>query len=248
MMDLVTLVTLCSLGVDPKLMHALVWHQSGGEPWSFSAPDEREPRVYRKLRDAVREVRLLNNDGPIRVGLTGLATNAAAVTETTFLPCPNIAAASRQINQLTARCEANPGSKSDPTFCAIAAYRGSWERPNTAFARAVNASVANDDAPNFDMPKETGMDMRDALFGMPSAPSAAPPLRSDGAMDDADRAWSSELFPAKPERSNQPPSPASIDAPAAVKHQPRSGQGVRSPIAKATIGSLFVPRSSSREP
>ena len=54
-MDLVTLVTLCALGVDPKLMHALVWHQSGGEPWSFSAPGEREPRVYRKLREAVRE-------------------------------------------------------------------------------------------------------------------------------------------------------------------------------------------------
>ena len=67
MMDLVTLVTLCSLGVDPKLMHALVWQQSGGEPWSFIVPGEREPRVYRKLRDAVREVRLLDNDGPIRV-------------------------------------------------------------------------------------------------------------------------------------------------------------------------------------
>ncbi len=47
MMDLVTLVTVCSLGVDPKLMHALIWHQSGGEPWSFTIPGEREPRVYR---------------------------------------------------------------------------------------------------------------------------------------------------------------------------------------------------------
>ena len=55
MMDLVTLVTLCSLGVDPKLMHASVWRQSGGEPWSFTVPGEREPRVYRKLRDAVHE-------------------------------------------------------------------------------------------------------------------------------------------------------------------------------------------------
>jgi hypothetical protein len=100
MMDLVTLITLCSLGVDPKLMHALVWHQSGGEPWSFTVPGEREPRVYRKLRDAVREADALHTDPPIRVGLAGLATNAAAVTETTFLPCQNIAAASRQINQL----------------------------------------------------------------------------------------------------------------------------------------------------
>jgi len=36
--DLVTLVAACALTVDPKLMHALVWHQSGGEPWSFSVP------------------------------------------------------------------------------------------------------------------------------------------------------------------------------------------------------------------
>lgn len=36
MMDLVTLVTACALGVEPKLMHALIWHQSGGEPWAVS--------------------------------------------------------------------------------------------------------------------------------------------------------------------------------------------------------------------
>ena len=105
MMDLVTLVTVCSLGVDPKLMHALIWHQSGGEPWSFTIPGEREPRVYRKLRDAVREAHALPADGPIRVGLTGIVTDASALMETTFLPCPNIAAAARQITQLTARCE-----------------------------------------------------------------------------------------------------------------------------------------------
>ncbi|MFY9828459.1 MAG: hypothetical protein WAK69_07565, partial [Rhodoplanes sp.] len=95
---------ICSLGVDPKLMHALVWHQSGGEPWSFSVPGEREPRVYRKLRDALREANALHTDRPIRVGLAGLVTNASAVTETTFLPCPNIAAApTRSISTLRGR-------------------------------------------------------------------------------------------------------------------------------------------------
>ena len=34
-MDLLTLVTACALTVDPKLMHALVWHHSGGEPWAI---------------------------------------------------------------------------------------------------------------------------------------------------------------------------------------------------------------------
>ena len=37
-MDLVAVVAACALAVDPKLMHALIWHQSGGEPWSFSVP------------------------------------------------------------------------------------------------------------------------------------------------------------------------------------------------------------------
>jgi hypothetical protein len=127
-------------------------------------PGERGPRAYRKLRDAVRQANASNTDRPIRVGLAVLVTNASAVTETTFLPCPNMAAAARQINQLTARREASSQSDSDRTFCGIVAYRGSWERPNTAFARAVRATVANDDAPNFDMPKETGIEAGSTSF------------------------------------------------------------------------------------
>jgi hypothetical protein len=49
-MDLVTLVTACALSVDPKLMHALVWHQSGGEPWAVSVQGEANPRVYPDMR------------------------------------------------------------------------------------------------------------------------------------------------------------------------------------------------------
>jgi hypothetical protein len=68
--DLIALVAACSLTVDPKLMHALVWHQSGGEPWSFSVPAERQASAliqtqplwrcscraptYRPLRDSSR--------------------------------------------------------------------------------------------------------------------------------------------------------------------------------------------------
>ncbi len=105
----------------------------------------------------MRAAHSLPADGPIRVGLTGIATEASTVTETTFLPCPNIAAAARQITQLAKRCETNPRPDVDPTFCAVAAYRGSWERPDTAFRDAVRTSVAKDDAPNFDMPNETGV-------------------------------------------------------------------------------------------
>jgi hypothetical protein len=56
-MDLVTLVTACALAVEPKLMHALIWHQSGGEPWAISVQSEPNPRVYSSMRDAIRETR-----------------------------------------------------------------------------------------------------------------------------------------------------------------------------------------------
>ena len=44
-MDLVTLVTACALSVEPKLMHALIWHQSGGEPWAVAVQNEPMSRV-----------------------------------------------------------------------------------------------------------------------------------------------------------------------------------------------------------
>ena len=57
MMDLVTLVTACALGVEPKLMHALIWHQSSGEPWAVSVQSEPNSRVYSSMQDAIRETR-----------------------------------------------------------------------------------------------------------------------------------------------------------------------------------------------
>src|SRR6478672_9111296 len=56
LMDLVTLVTACALSVEPKLMHALIWHQSGGEPWAVAVQNEPMSRVYSSMQDAVSEV------------------------------------------------------------------------------------------------------------------------------------------------------------------------------------------------
>jgi hypothetical protein len=72
-MDLVTLVTACALGVEPKLMHALVWHQSGGEPWAVAVQNERMPRVYSSMQEAISEAHAISipND-TVRVGLAGL--------------------------------------------------------------------------------------------------------------------------------------------------------------------------------
>src|ERR1700731_3793617 len=100
-MDLVTLVTACSLAVDPKVMHALIWHQSGGEPWSFSVPGGRQQKVNRTIGCALAEAQTaLPGVGPIRVGLTGLAAYPTTATAAMFTPCLNISMAARQITQL----------------------------------------------------------------------------------------------------------------------------------------------------
>ena len=95
-MDLLTLISACALSVDPNIMHALIWEQSGGEPWSFSVPGEAMPRVLPTIRDAIREARtLLPEGGRIRAGLAGLSTDPRSVTAVLFTPCPNITLAAR---------------------------------------------------------------------------------------------------------------------------------------------------------
>ena len=130
-MDLLTLISACALSVDPNIMHALIWEQSGGEPWSFSVPGEAMPRVLPTIRDAIREARtLLPEGGRIRAGLAGLSTDPRSVTAVLFAPCPNITLAARQITRLAERCKM--ASRPDPIYCAIAVYRGSWDRPDTS--------------------------------------------------------------------------------------------------------------------
>ena len=62
-MDLVTLIAACALSIEPKtpppLMHALIWEQSGGEPWSFSLPGESQ--ATRLFHAAGRHARSTGN-------------------------------------------------------------------------------------------------------------------------------------------------------------------------------------------
>src|SRR5437867_8062779 len=112
-MDLVTLITACALNVEPKLMHALIWKQSGGEPWSFSVPGESSFRVLPTLQDAVREAQATRPEADrIHVGLTGLSISPRSLTAVMFAPCPNVTRAARQLAQLAQRC--NTTSKPDP--------------------------------------------------------------------------------------------------------------------------------------
>jgi hypothetical protein len=247
-MDLVTLVTACALTVDPKIMHALIWHQSGGEPWSFTVPGEWQPQVYQTVRDAIRAARAMDRDDiAIRVGLTGLPADPRSVTAAMFAPCPNIAIAARRIAQLGERCKASPRFKSDPIYCAIAAYRGAWDRPDTAFANAVRTSVAKNDAPDFEMPKDTGFDFADVDSAKQPAlrdTATAPPL----APNDWQRGWSSALFPAKPQQLDGPPPQSSASNPRAADAQKFDAQNVRPPNVAPHADGLFVPRPTERRP
>jgi hypothetical protein len=248
-MDLVTLVAACALTVDPKTMHALIWHQSGGEPWSFTMPGERQPRVYHTVRDAIGAVRAMERDSAIRVGLTGISTDRRSVTIAMFAPCPNITLAARQIVQLGERCKTSQRFKGDPIYCAIAAYHGAWDRPDNAFADAVRTSVAKNDAPNFEMPADTGFDFSDggtatqpALHDTAAAPP--PPI----APDDWQRGWSSALFPVKSHQFDIPSADGSATDPRAADAQKSDAPNVRPPTAALHVDGLFVPRSPERRP
>jgi hypothetical protein len=241
-MDLVTLITACALNVEPKLMHALIWKQSGGEPWSFSLPGESVPRVLPTLQDAVREAQPTRPEGDrIRVGLTGLSINPRSVTALMFVPCSNVTLAARQLTQLLARCKTT--SKADPIYCAVAAYRGSWYRPDIGFADAVRATVEEGNAPNFDLPKDAYFDASDIAFEIPTRkpdPAQSTPMSRTG---DRTRGWSSELFPTKSTKPNGTSAGEQNDDRAAEEvHLPGAAAAVPE-TSKATIDRLFVPRS-----
>jgi len=247
-MDLTTLVAVCALAVDPKIMHALIWHQSGGEPWSFTMQGERQPQVYRTVRDAVRAARdIQDGDTAVRVGLTGLSADTRSVTAVTFAPCSNIVIAARQIALLAERCRTSPHFKDNPVYCAIAAYRGSWDRPDNAFADAVRTSVVKNDAPDFEMPATAGIDAAEissarqpTLHDTATAPPTAP--------DDRERARLSPLFPVRSSPSDR----SSIDD--SVRDRPATAEQKSDvPIARPTAtqphaDGLFVPRSAQRIP
>jgi hypothetical protein len=166
-------------------MHALTWHQSGGEPWAFSVSGQHHPQVLKSMQDAVRAARDTQpSTVVIRVGLTGLPGTPRSVTTTMFTPCSNIASAARRIAQLVALCTTSTRSKGDPNRCAIAAYHGSWERPDNGFADRVLASAAKGDAPDFEMPEGTGNDTDEvSSSGHPTprntTPAAAPSVTPD---------------------------------------------------------------------
>jgi len=242
-MDLTTLIAACALTVEPNVMHALIFEQSGGESWSFSVPSESAPRVLPTIQDAVREARSARPDGGrIRVGLTGFSTDSRSVSAVLFAPCPNITLGARRLAQLIRRCKT--ASAPDPTYCAIAAYRGSWERPDTRFADTVRATVEKGNAPNFEMPTDAYFDGNNSASETSTTSARAALTSRELQLDDHMRGWSSALFPTKPSTPDSPSADVhSDDRPAEEAHAPRAATAAPA-TRKMSVDTLFVPRSS----
>jgi Transglycosylase SLT domain len=153
-LDLMSLITVCAIGIDPSIMHALVWHESAGDPWSFSVRGDVDRRTYRTLEDAVAAAKTMP-PGIIRVGLAGLPVESLTLSTEIFMPCANLAAATRELGRDIQRCGSGPSVlKPDVIWCAIAAYRGSWEHPDEQFASAVRVSASANRTPNFAIPDD----------------------------------------------------------------------------------------------
>jgi hypothetical protein len=110
-----------------------------------------------------------------------------------FAPCPNVTVAARQLTELAACC--NTTSNPEPTYCAIAAYIGSCDRPDIGFADAVRATLEEGNAPNFDLPKDAYFDAGDTAADMPTHKPYAALNTPVSTPDDRKRGWSSALFP-----------------------------------------------------
>src|SRR5262245_13532694 len=242
-MDLVTLVTACALSVEPKLMHALIWHQSGGEPWAVAVQNEGMPRVYSSMQEAISEAHSISipND-TVRVGLAGLPVSPLKANAAMFVPCRNVAIAAQRIARLAHR-----RLKADPTVCVVAVYRDSWQRPDVKFAEAVAATVVKGDAPNFDMPRDANIELLD-IGSETLPPSNDFPLAAGSGLEERDRGWSSALFPSGPQQSRNESSNPPNDHPAAEQSPSSRVSSAHQPTAKAPIERLFVPTSSPRGP
>jgi hypothetical protein len=242
--DLIALVAACSLTVDPKLMHALVWHQSGGEPWSVSVPGERQFDVWRSAQQAVAEAHRSASRGlPIRIGLTCLRVDSDAATLAMFMPCTNVSTAAGQVAELVERCKIAAALTVDPVRCAIAAYGGSWDHPDNKFADAVLTSAANGDAPEFDMPGKIDGPLDAAANDLPVSGRRVYSERSP-AVDDQRQAWSSALFPTKAKQVDG----RSSSSPRAARPQESSVVSERPMTASPQGDGLFVRRSPERRP
>lgn len=184
-MDLVTLVTLCSVTFDPGVMHALVIAESEGKPWSIRAADG-VLRSFPTPEEAVRAVKA--GTTTIRIGLTGLAVDPQAVSaqpiEGLLEPCPNVVLASFRLARRVETCRLRYATELAER-CALATYHASFDAPDWAFADAVITRFAVGDLTNptiekpCDRASESTKSERDSARSLSSSRTIIVPLNRD---------------------------------------------------------------------
>lgn len=251
--DLATLVTMCSLGVNPDVMRSLVWHTSRGQPWSFGVHGDAAPRAFATLDEAHDAALLVRPQGPIRIGLAGLATDlssaAAQPAAALFAMCPNVFLASRRLVEIEETCRRSPVFRADPEWCALAVYRGSFDRPDGAFAEAVLLGALLDDVPNPELPSEAEGVVTPPKHATDKPTAAQPgntvltpelqiPPHTDG--------WQSALFQARkdPVQGADRAKPMPLDGKGSVVRR-GGGEQVDS-VTEERPPRLFVPLGPSR--
>ena len=148
-MDLVTLVTLCSVAFGPRLMHALIIAESDAKPWSFRERDA-ERRSFPGPAEAIAGAELAGR-ASLRVGLTGLSVDLGSATAqpiaALFEPCPNVALASFRLERQVETCRVRYPLELTER-CALATYNRSFDAPAWAYADDVLLASAREDLPN----------------------------------------------------------------------------------------------------
>ena len=225
-------------------MHALVWHQSGGEPWSFSVPGERQPYVWRSAQQAVAEAHRSAPRGLSHPRRTDRPPSEFRRSHFGAVHAVHERLDRRATSHGIGRTDARVAPfTADPARCAIAAYGGSWDHPDNKFADAVLTSAAKGDAPDFDMPDRIDGPL-DAAGSELSVSGQHDSAGRPAAADDQLQAWSSALFPAK---AKQVDGTSSI-SPDADRLQESSVVSERPMTAPSQDDGLFVRRSPERRP
>lgn len=128
-MDLLTLLSVCSLGFDHKLLHGIAIVQSEGRPYVYKSGEQivsfDTPEAVIKASRQEQE-----KGRAIRIGLMGadidLLSGTAEPNAAMFEPCINVNIASRQLDGYLQMCK-REGSSS-PETCAVASYMGDGYR------------------------------------------------------------------------------------------------------------------------
>lgn len=173
-MDLLTLITVCSLDYERATMHRLIAVESHGEPYSYRVIGEGENHTF-DTPEAAIEAALAEQDAGkrVRIGLTGLQADLRAEASKPLAglwePCANIALAARQLAQFQKNCGKADSTGSD-AYCAIARWHApEGEPPADTFAQNVLLY------PESELPNPTLAATGDgSAQGGSAAPNAAP--------------------------------------------------------------------------